>query len=150
MIPFQTKQGEKVNYRPGNGKPENGIFVGFSNDGISAYVVYNCNKNLDKWREYGSAITPTTSLYPGHVDDLPGGFYVGEKIHDKYSGENGVCLGVSDQNKYCIITSIQYKGINQHYNPSSLNKGWYSDVKLQYPKIIIPMKEYEKELQWPF
>jgi len=58
--------GDKVNYDPGHGHPENGIVKEIRENNIEAvFVVYNCAGDWKNYQKYTSALTNLRDLNKG-------------------------------------------------------------------------------------
>jgi hypothetical protein len=60
------KEGDFVHYKPEVGQPENGRIKKMAP--VDAFVVYSCNNEWDRYREYTGQLTAIDNLKPGWVD----------------------------------------------------------------------------------
>lgn len=59
--------GQRVHYWPYHGLKENGIVKSITE--YAVFVVYNCNKEWDRYRDYTGAKTNPSDLNPGWAND---------------------------------------------------------------------------------
>lgn len=57
--------GRKVTYKPKHTKPEKGIIKSIAEDGKAYFVVYNCNDEWHRYKEFTAALTNERDLIAG-------------------------------------------------------------------------------------
>lgn len=60
------KPGDSVHYSPSLGKKENGVVK--SVNGTTVFVVYHCNGEWHRYKEYTAAATSIADLKPGWIN----------------------------------------------------------------------------------
>lgn len=61
----QLKEGDKVRYCPSHGGQEKGIVKSVNNDAGIAFVVYKCNEEWSRYKDYTGCATNLTDLKIG-------------------------------------------------------------------------------------
>lgn len=65
----EIKPGDKVTYTSPHGKKENGMVKSLSGDGKAAFVVYHCNGEWSRYKDYTAARTELEDLEEGWYDE---------------------------------------------------------------------------------
>ena len=66
MIPEEIRKGDKVTYCPSHGAKEKGKVKEVR--GNIAFVVYHCDNEWHRYKEYTGAATNITDLKPGWIE----------------------------------------------------------------------------------
>jgi hypothetical protein len=65
----ELKPGDKVTYTAPHGAKENGIVKSLNDSGTTAWVVYHCNGEWERYFDYTGAATNIQDLTVGWVED---------------------------------------------------------------------------------
>jgi hypothetical protein len=67
MMIVELNVGDRVHYEPTYKAPENGIVKSIPEEGLSVFVVYNCDGDWNNYQNYTGALTDVRYLKPGWV-----------------------------------------------------------------------------------